>query len=280
MSELPDGSIEKLIKDVSTEDLRNAKEINNFLMVLKKKKQDLQVEKEKVRVVVCCSAKDMDYGIQIKEMLATFEMGSFVAHDGVDLPEKVIKRLINGLDKLDVFIPVLSDNFKHSDYCSQELGAAYFKNILIIPLSLDGTVPYGFISGYRSPRVDKSNIYLDYILKLVSDYFPSANIYGKLTAMLKKAPDFSSVEYVMRNLKPHFDELGDEEVNNVVESSIENSYIHASDLCRRDYLPKFVEINKDRIGKDKMELLLKIIKEGDKTNESKTSGGEILDEEN
>ena len=280
MAELPVGSIEKLIRDVNTEDLRNAKEMNNLWMVLKKKKQNLQLEKEKVRAVICCSIKDKGIGIRIKEILAAFEIGSFVAHDGIDLPEKVIKRLINGLDKLDVFIPILSDNFKNSDYCSQELGAAYFKNILVIPLSLDGTVPYGFISGYMSPRVDESDIPLGHILKLTADHFPSANINGKLIDVLKKAHSFCSVEDVMRNLEPYFDELNDEEVNTVVEIFIENNYIQASNLCKREYLPKFIDINKDKIEKDKLELIMKIIKEHNEIKESKPVGGEILDPEN
>ena len=277
MGELP---LKKLIDGVSVGDLRNTREMNNLLTVLKKKKQNLNVEKEKLRVVICCSAEDSDTGISIKEMLANFEIESFVASNGIDMPEKVIKRLINVLDKLDVFIPLLSDNFKNSDYCSQELGAAYFKNILIIPLSLDETAPYGFISGYRSPPVDENNAYLDHILKLMADYFPSANIHSKLIRVLKKADNWGMVEDAMRNLELHFDKLDDEESNALVEISTQNSYIQASNLCKGEYLPKFIEINKDKIEKDKLELILRLIQEEDEIGESRILGGEILDPEN
>ncbi len=276
MGELP---LEKLIDGVSVGDLRNTREMNNLLTVLKKKKQNLRAEKDKLRVVICCSAEDSDAGIRIKEMLANFEIESFVASDGTDMPEKIVKRLIRILDKLDVFIPLLSDNFKNSDYCSQELGAAYFKNILVIPLSLDETAPYGFISGYRSPPLDENNAYLDYILKLMADYFPSTNINGKLICVLKKADNWTMVEDAMRNLEPYFDELDDEEVNTIIEVSTQNNYIMTSNLCKGEYLPKFIKINKGKIEKDKLELISEIIREEDKIGESNISSGEILDPE-
>jgi len=263
MAELQVDSIGKLINDVNMEDLRNAKEMDNLLKVLKEKKLNLLIEKEKIKVVICCSIKDEEIGAKIKEMLAMVDIKCFVAHDGSDMPEKVKKRIINELDEFNAFIPVLSDNFKNSDYCSQEVGVAYFKDLLIIPLSVDGTVPYGFISGFRSPPVNENNIPLGHIIKLIADYYPEANIKGKLINALKETNNFHHAEDMMKNLKPYFDKLCDEEVNTVIDISIENDQVRAANLCRTEYLPEFIEINRDKIEQDKLKAILEIIKEED-----------------
>lgn len=279
MTELLINSIERL-NDVNVDDLRNTKEMDNLLKVLKKKKRYLMVEKEKIKVIICCSTKDENTGSRIKEMLSTVQIESFVAHDGPDMPEKDIKRIIGGLDKVDVFIPILSDNFRNSDYCSQELGVAYFKNLLIISLSIDGTVPYGFISGFRSPPVSEDNIPIEYIIKLIADYFPRANINGKLIDALKEVPSSGDAECVMKILEPYFHTLSDDELNIVIDIFIENTHVQTSNLCRMEYLPKFIEINEDKIEKDKLKVLLETIKGNRRIKESKINNKEILDQEN
>lgn len=269
MAELPVGSIERLIKDINTEDLRNNKETDNLLKVLKEKKLNLLIEKEKIKVVICCSIKDEDIGARIKEMLASLEIEGFVAHDGPDIPENVKKRVIDELNEFNAFIPILSGNFKNSDYCSQELGVAYFRNLLIIPLSLDGAMPYGFISGFQSPPVSENDIPLDHIIKLITDYFPKANISGKLINALKEANSPLSAENTMKNLEPYFDKLSDEEIKMVIDISIENNSITAVDLCKQEYLPKFIEINRDKIEKNKLREILEIIKENEEIKKPK-----------
>ena len=279
MAELPAGSIEKLMKEVNTEDLRNSREMDNLLNVLKKKKRNLEIEKQKIRVVICCSAEDEKLGSAIKESLATIEIGSFVAHDGSDLPEKIIKRIIDGLGEFDAFIPLLSADFKNSDYCSQELGVAYFKNLLIIPLSLDGTIPYGFISGFRSPPVNENNIPLDYIMKLIRDQFPTIDITQKLINALRKVDSPDKAEEVMTTIEPYFDRLNDLEINAIIDISTKNEHIQASNSCTTEYLPEFIEINRDKIEKNKLEIVLRII-EVEKEFESSPVDRKVLDQEN
>lgn len=277
MVELPDGSIEKVIKEINTEDLRNSREMGNLLNILKKKKQYLQIEKQKLNVVICCSVKDEKIGAAVKEILATLEIGSFVAHDGSDLPEKVTKRIIGELGEFNAFIPLLSTNFKNSDYCSQELGVAYFKKLLIIPLSLDGTIPYGFISGFRSYPISGNNVPMGFIMKLIADQYPTADITGKLINALKEVKSIELAEDIMKTLVPYFDKLSDEEISSVIDISIENNHVPAS--CRKEYLPGFIEINRAKIEKDKLELVMEIIKENNGVKHG-SAGVKILDQEN
>ncbi len=267
MVELPVSSIEKQIKNANIADLYNTSEIDNLLKVLKEKRSNLQLEKEKIKVMICCSIKDVNIGSRIKEMLASLEIEGFLAHDGDNLSGNFKKSIMDKLNDCAVFIPILSNNFRNSSYCSQELGIAYFRNLLIIPLSLNGTIPYGFISDFNCLPVSRNDIPLEYIIKPIADSFPGANISGKLISALKNAYSFRNAEDVMKNLEPYFDKLSDEEVNTIVDISIESNQNNSTNLCRMEHLHNFIMINMDKIEKNNLEMVLDIIKEDEKNKE-------------
>ncbi len=267
MAELPVSSIEKQIKNANIANLVSTSETDSLLKVLKEKRLNLQLEKEKVKVMICCSIKDMNIGVRVKEMLTSLGIEGFMAYDGHNLSGNFKMSVIDELNECEVFIPILSDNFRNSNYCSQELGIAYFRNLLIIPLSLNGTIPYGFISDFKHLHVNRNNIPLEYIIKPMVDYFPGVNIKGKLINALKKAYDFRSAEDIMKNLEPYFDKLSNEEVNNIIDIFIENNQNHATNLCRMEHLHNFIMINMEKIENNNLELILDLIREDEENRE-------------
>ncbi len=260
MTELPVSSIEKQIRNINLADLVSTSEINNLLKILKEKRLNLQLEKEKIKVIICCSIKDMNIGVKVKEMLANLGIEGFMTYDGHNISNNFKKSVIYELNKSEVFIPILSDNFRDSNYCSQELGIAYFRNLLIIPLSINETIPYGFISDFKPLHVNKNNIPLEYIIKPIVDYFPKVNIKDKLINALKEEYNFRSAEDIMKNLEPYFDKMDDEEVNTIIDIFIENNQNHATNLCRMEYLHNFIMINMEKIENNNLERILDLIR--------------------
>jgi hypothetical protein len=82
----------------------------------------------------------------LRALLAECGAGSFLAHEDIDVSQEWRERILNELKVCNVFIPLLSRHFRESEWASQEIGLAYSRaNVLLIPLSTDGTMPFGFI---------------------------------------------------------------------------------------------------------------------------------------
>ncbi|AXV37893.1 MAG: hypothetical protein CIT01_06635 [Methanobacterium sp. BRmetb2] len=220
--------------------------------------KDKNSTKEKIKVFIGYSSKDKLVAAEIKEILASFGVDCFMAHDDIGISEKWKKRILRELAKTDVFIPILSKNFKESEWCSQEVGIACFRNICFIPLKLDKEIePYGFMNHRQGKFIKEKNIPSNYLITPIKKNFPRLYILDNLIEKLKTVHGYRNAEKLMSELQPFFHELSVEEVNVVVIHSINNNQIWNSGLCKRDYLPKFININKDKID----EKLLKKLKE-------------------
>lgn len=217
--------------------------------------------KNRLKVFISYSMNDKDVATKIKEMLAEFGIESFMAHDDIFVSQEWKERILKELNEADVFIPILSHHFRLSDWCSQESGIACFRNILIIPLSLDNTKPYGFMSYRQGKRINDNDIPLNYIMKPIADHFPNINVIEKLIDPLEKCHSYRDCEAEMSNLEPYFDMLDQAQVDRVIDISIKNNQIYPAGLCLTEYLPKFIDINQDKIDEDKLKRLLELMKE-------------------
>ena len=217
------------------------------------------VKKDYLKAFISYSNDGKLVGVKIKEMLENFGIECFMAHDDIDASEEWKERILEELNEADVFIPILSDNFRSSEWCSQEAGIACFRNVLIIPLSIDGAKPYGFMGHRQGKLINRHDIPLSYLLNPISDNFPEFDIFGGLIDELEFVKGFRTAESIMRNLEPYFNKLSINEINRVVDVSIANNQIWDAGGCRREYLPKFIRINKDKIDRNKLERLLGLI---------------------
>lgn len=212
-----------------------------------------------VKVFISYSMKDKLVGAEIKSILADFEIESFMAHDDIFVSEEWKERILIELKEANVFIPILSKNFKDSDWCSQESGIACCRDILIIPVCLDDIRPYGFMNHRQGKKISRDNIPLNYIIKPIADNFPAIDIIDPLINQLSDSHSFRNAEYAMSNLEPYFDILNDTQINRVIAISIENNQIWAARKCYGVYLPKFIKIHRDKIENTNLERILELI---------------------
>lgn len=90
--------------------------------------------------------------------LQTLRIRSFLAHDDLIVSDSWRERIVSELSHCDVFVPLLSNDFKQSEWCAMECGYAIGRSDLtIIPISLDGTLPFGFLSAYQTGFVDPTS---------------------------------------------------------------------------------------------------------------------------
>lgn len=91
---------------------------------------------------VSYSVEDKAMGAVAKACLETHGFDCFLAHDDLQVSEEWKDRILAELRQADVFVTLLSGAFVDSKWCAQEVGVIVSRpDVLIVPLSLDGTPP-------------------------------------------------------------------------------------------------------------------------------------------
>ena len=233
------------------------------------KEEEIPREKKLLKAFISYSTMDKLIGAEVKDILARFGIEGFLAHDDIRVSEEWKQRIVDELNKADIFIPLLSNNFKNSDWAPQELGIAYIRDILIIPLTLNGTIPFGFIDHIQGKSYPKNeNIILNYLIKPIIDKFPEYMI-PTVIEELEEAYNFRYAESVMELLVPYFGQFRQEDIDKFVDFSIKNRQVWDAGKCRDEYLPNFITMHKDKIKTDKLKALSYQIKKHESYAESK-----------
>jgi len=211
------------------------------------------------KAFISYSTKDKKIASKIKLILDRFNISGFLAHDDMKISEEWKQRIEAELQRADVFIALLSVNFKGSDWTSQELGIAYSRKILIIPLSTDKTTPFGFINHIQGKNILETEIPLQYLITPILERFPISMISSIVNAM-DKIYSFREAEEIMGLLVPYFDKFEQLDIERFVGFSIDNGQIWYANKCKKEYLPEFIDINKDKISESMREQLNKKIR--------------------
>jgi len=79
----------------------------------------------------------------------TYKFEVFVAHDDIVHSTQFDKSILETLRRIDLFIPVLTNNFHNSCFTNQEIGFVLALNKTVLPLKVESN-PQGFISNYQA----------------------------------------------------------------------------------------------------------------------------------
>jgi hypothetical protein len=100
------------------------------------------------------ATQEKHWGANVRVVLAELGLTPFLAHDDTAVSQQWQKRIQEELGKATVFVALLSKAYRESDWCSQETGwIASRSEVIIIPLSIDDTNPFGFISHIQARRI-------------------------------------------------------------------------------------------------------------------------------
>lgn len=87
----------------------------------------------------------------IKDELGKYKLSVFLAHEDIRPSIQWQEEILQALGKCDVFLPVLTKEFKASHWTDQEFGVAIALNKLVFPISVNQK-PYGFITRYQTHK--------------------------------------------------------------------------------------------------------------------------------
>jgi len=195
---------------------------------------------------------------RLKGILAAFEISSFLAHDDISVSDEWRLRILREIAKADVFICFLSKNYFKSTWCIQESGiAAFRKNLPIIPLSLDGTKPRGFIANLQSVKVGKNSITIEDLIPafLKHDFAKGIDI---LIEQVCASRNYRDAETNFRQILPYVSRMKHEQIKLLLKGSAENDQIYHASLCAGKYIPPLLKSHGRFLDRKTRALLTKV----------------------
>jgi hypothetical protein len=201
----------------------------------------------RARAFISYSVERKHAGAAVKGCLAGHGYRCFLAHEDLHVSEEWKQRILDELRESDVFVAVLSKEFKDSKWCGQEVGFIVSRpDVLVVPISVDGTMPYGFIEHLQGTRVRPETI-APVLEEVLFRRRPRQMIPAQIEKV-RAAGSYRGAEAVVRPLVPHFALFSDDEVNAFAHAAANNQEVWAAGRCASEFLPEFVRINGRRIS--------------------------------
>lgn len=203
---------------------------------------------QKLNAFISYSHEDRRYAGQAKKVLGRFGIDAFLAHEDIHVSHDWRDRIIQELKRCELFLPLLSKNFLISKWAPQEVGFIVSRpEVKVIPVALDDTIAFGFISNIQSRRIDEEEVTADFLLPALIHSFPRT-IFPHLIDLVRTAGTFRTGEARLERLAPYFAELTPSEAKVLAEHCVKNSQIWDAMRCRENYLPEFIRIQGKNMG--------------------------------
>jgi len=209
---------------------------------------------EELRGFISYSTADRVKAALVKDFLRELGVTCFMAHDDLHVSDEWRQRIVEELQRMEVFVVLLSAALKSSDWASQEIGFAVSRTeVPIIPLSLDGTIPYGFIAHIQSKRFVEPLPPALFIGPLHRSY--PRQLIPALIRRMSTASSYRHAEALMDPLRPLFKDFTPVEADSFVEACIANGQIWDAGLCATQYIPEFIELHRHRLCAARLQAL-------------------------
>jgi hypothetical protein len=208
---------------------------------------DLPDAKNRPRAFISYSTADREVARELKKVFEAFGIEAFLAHEDIQVSDEWRRRILAELLTCNIFVPILSRSFLASDWCPQEVGVVSGREaVAVVPLSLDDTIPRGFIAHIQGRRVTPGEIGPADIITPLANTVPRLVLPGMIIRVAN-AKSFRSAEAAMEPLVPHFGRLTNEEAIQLGEAARDNGQVWSAHLCAAEYLPAFLRSNRDRL---------------------------------
>ncbi|MEX0640746.1 MAG: toll/interleukin-1 receptor domain-containing protein [Nitrosopumilaceae archaeon] len=192
---------------------------------------------------------------KLADELKKHAFDSFVAHDDINLGDEWESAIFERIKKCDLFIAILSNNFRKAKYTDHEVGIAYGLGKVILPLSIDETMPYGFMTKFQakkvSPKIDVKEI--SKIFKEFMPKTPETRVENHLVYALVNARSFDEANYYARMLSQYPD-FSDTQINLIAEGFLFNDQISGA-YGAAPWCVKILKKNLKRVEKKYQERL-------------------------
>jgi hypothetical protein len=175
---------------------------------------------------------------EVKDHLAKAGIRSFLAHEDIEVSVEWRSRILQELRAADMFVALLSKAYLQSTWCVQESGvAASRSDLLVVPLSLDGTIPPGFLGIYQSSRQDPAHISLQSFAPALTSKDPDKGLYN-LVHILAASTNYRTAEANFAPIIPHIPTMGPTHAAAIIAAASANDQISNASMCVTQYIPQ------------------------------------------
>jgi len=166
---------------------------------------------------------------KLADELKKYSIDAFVAHEDIKLGDEWESALLERIKNCDLFIAILSENFHQVDYTDQEVGIAHGLGKIILPLSVDKTMPYGFLTKFQAKKISPE-IDGDEVSKIFAEFMPKtseARVEDRLIYSLINSHSFNEANYYAGILSKHT-EFSEVQINMIAKGFINNDQLRES----------------------------------------------------
>jgi hypothetical protein len=155
----------------------------------------------------------------VREEYQRLGLSAFIAHEDIKVSDEWKNEILAALEECNVFVFLLSEEFEASDWCSQEIGVAFArKDVLFIPISLDGTKPYGFVSHVQSQPAMSGKVPVELLIEPLLRRLPRLVI-PSIIVSLEESESFDASDSLIEPLVQHFDKFTPKEAESFAKSA-------------------------------------------------------------
>lgn len=179
----------------------------------------------------------------IKSVLENYGLEVFLAHEDIRPATKIFEEeIINNLRNCDIFMPLLTINFRNSNWTDQETGMAVIVKKFIIPLKV-GVSPHGFIEGVQAFKFNINDVegacrkIID-IIKAESEF--KEKLKDCIIEAFSNSHSFNDSE-VKAEMLEKFDLFTTQQVNKIVEGFLDNDQNYSADETK-EFLSRFESV--------------------------------------
>lgn len=219
--------------------------------------------KQLVRAFISYAHDDRVFAGQAQTVLGEVGISAFLAHEDLEVSDEWRECLLRELTQCQLFVPLLSRHYLLSTWAQQESGfiVSRLRDVVVAPLSLDGTRSGGFLSHLQSPNV-KSGITRALLVEPLVPRFPRA-ILPSIIEQAVKAGSFRYAEQLIAPLVRHFPLFTVEEAQEFAEGAIHNAQIWLAADCKADYLPAFIRAQGQHLRPEPLRALTYQVEHGE-----------------
>jgi hypothetical protein len=214
-----------------------------------------------LRIFFSYSTDDKEIVGKIKLYLEEMGFEVFLAHEDISPCEEWQDEIIKNLQRCDIFIPLLTDNFMKSEWTNQEIGIAVDANKFIIPLQVD-IKPPGFLGHIQSLKISPAEVIGLNPAQQIFALIKNKSKFGKdmKNFVIKQLEDSGSFEAASARSKllRDFKDFSKEELDRIVNATINSRCIYNSFGAQRVLKSLFKKYETD-IEKEKYDKVMKLL---------------------
>lgn len=221
------------------------------------------LDADNLKVFISFSNKNGAEALKIHNFFKECGVGDcFLSKTNIKISEEYKNKIYDNILGADIFIYLLSEHSKKSDWCDQEMGMAFMKykfdKSMIFIVSEDGSIPYGFLSSFNAGFTYNSNYLFDIVRKIDEKLESSLmdNIEKKyvdsLDSKIKElftVDSYKGAKNLLMFINKRSDFLTEKHLEMICNAAINNNQIYDCIICRNP-LNKILSKHKDIIDDD------------------------------